>query len=920
MMIHLVPLLFQVWAVFSATLTNPVVREVRIECDADYAREEAERAITIQPGARASPSAIQKSLRNLALLHQFSSVEAIQEEVPGGVAITFRTTRQWLIRRIRITRKTTWKDMLRHPGLSAPKSQVRTESGLYPMQPLVEEVITNAQKRVREFLLRRGFPEARIDIDIDRDEQTRMADIRILIWEGTPYLVDTITFSGNPRLRPEVLKRAMRTKEGYPFAKDRLDQDRELLRQCYKFYGINMASIPRPAVSADVGQRSVSIMFSIEAPAPDRLTLTCPLHLWNWAWIFNRIDRSRLADALELPDGPIDDDVITAASSTLRQHYQARGFALAEVTAHERFDATGTRHVNFQVTEGEKIVIASITFDGNRSLSPEELAAQMLSAPGRRFSIAELDQDKAAILTLYRSKGYGDAQIIAHDAQISSAARVSVIIHINEGAQQQLRAVEILGNQRVPAETLREKIAAQPGHPYDPARLEEDRVRLQSYYELNGYPHAITKLETVDGPEPHTKIARFVIEEGVSVVFDKVLFRGYLRTKRRVLARANRIRPGAPFSQQAILDSQRQIAALGLFQAVRMDPLEAEQGQSERTVVLSVTEANNSYIDAGVGYNTSDGWRFLLDGGTRNLGGFNRSLSGTVLISQVEERISARFREPYITGLRLDFTGELFQEMAFKDGYTVSRLGGTASLRRSFSRRLRLLLEYRLESQSLDFDQGRVAVDEDDRGRQRVAALGPLLMYDSRDDPRNPNRGVLASLRAETARTVFGSEVDFPKTIGQFSVLLPLQKSSVLALSLRAGVARNLPLAESFAAGGMKTVRGYAYESIRPRQSVWDLANGREIEMDLPANSLLILNGEFRFPTLWDLQSVLFVDSGNAWEQVSEMDIGDLRSSAGFGLRYLAPFGPVGFDLAFKIHPEPGERRSRVEFMIGHAF
>ena len=112
-------------------------------------------------------------------------------------------------------------------------------------------------------------------------------------------------------------------------------------------------------------------------------------------------------------------------------------------------------------------------------------------------------------------------------------------------------------------------------------------------------------------------------------------------------------------------------------------------------------------------------------------------------------------------------------------------------------------------------------------------------------------------------------------------------------------IEQELPASERFFAGGDTSVRGFALDQLGA-SSVIDqngVSNG--------GNGLVIFNAELRFP-LWRahaLGGAVFIDTGNVFAKVSEIDLADLRSGAGFGLRWKSPVGPLRLDFAWKLHP-----------------
>ena len=66
---------------------------------------------------------------------------------------------------------------------------------------------------------------------------------------------------------------------------------------------------------------------------------------------------------------------------------------------------------------------------------------------------------------------------------------------------------------------------------------------------------------------------------------------------------------------------------------------------------------------------------------------------------------------------------------------------------------------------------------------------------------------------------------------------------------------------------------------------------------------------------------MIFVDAGNVWLKMNEtVNILDLRSSAGAGLRYMTPIGPLSFDIGWKLDQKPGESAWEWHFTIGNVF
>ena len=220
----------------------------------------------------------------------------------------------------------------------------------------------------------------------------------------------------------------------------------------------------------------------------------------------------------------------------------------------------------------------------------------------------------------------------------------------------------------------------------------------------------------------------------------------------------------------------------------------------------------------------------------------------------------------------------------------------------------------------------------------RLSGFSGAVARDTRDDLLDPTRGMFLSAEASLAARALGGQVGFLKTYVQgFSFRrLPGRRTVVFASRAAVGLADgferevqstdadgnpitttidDLPSSERFFAGGDTTIRGFALDRVGAPNTI--SANG----FPTGGNAVLLLNGELRFPVWREVGAVVFVDGGNVFRRVTEFDIGELRSSYGFGVRYHSPVGPIRVDLGFKMGSLLiGENRTAIHFSLGQAF
>jgi outer membrane translocation and assembly module TamA len=128
----------------------------------------------------------------------------------------------------------------------------------------------------------------------------------------------------------------------------------------------------------------------------------------------------------------------------------------------------------------------------------------------------------------------------------------------------------------------------------------------------------------------------------------------------------------------------------------------------------------------------------------------------------------------------------------------------------------------------------------------------------------------------------------------------------------------DLPAGRRFFAGGSTSVRGFQQD----RLGVPEVLNAAGLSNG--GNGLVIMNGEVRTRVFSTVSLVGFVDSGNVFRRIGDIRPGDFRSSAGLGIRYRSPLGPIRMDFGFKLDRRfvAGKRERGWEFhlSIGEAF
>jgi len=123
---------------------------------------------------------------------------------------------------------------------------------------------------------------------------------------------------------------------------------------------------------------------------------------------------------------------------------------------------------------------------------------------------------------------------------------------------------------------------------------------------------------------------------------------------------------------------------------------------------------------------------------------------------------------------------------------------------------------------------------------------------------------------------------------------------------------KEIPVYERFYLGGINTIRGFRTRSIGPKDTATNEVIGGDKEV--------FANFEYIFPLVeaQRVKGLIFFDAGNAYD--TNIDLGDLRTSAGVGIRWFSPVGPLRLEWGYNLDKRPGEKSSQWEFTIGTVF
>jgi outer membrane protein insertion porin family len=282
------------------------------------------------------------------------------------------------------------------------------------------------------------------------------------------------------------------------------------------------------------------------------------------------------------------------------------------------------------------------------------------------------------------------------------------------------------------------------------------------------------------------------------------------------------------------------------------------------------------------------------------------------------------FTEPWLFGIPLSATLAGHSWRREYDNFTKTSFGGSLGFGYPIiignDEFTRLSARYAYDNATIsDIDDDAASELRDMEGRNLTSSVAFMIKRDSRDRAWNATRGSVNSLSFEYAGGLLGGDVAFNRYIASSAWYFPFIFDTVFFVHGKGGYIQErsdgtLPVYQKFMLGGLNSVRGFDYGDISPK----DPETGDRIG----GTKMMYYNFEFRFPLLKEqgITGVVFFDAGNVFEDDENYTFRGIRTSAGTGIRWYSPLGPLRLEYGWNLDPQEGERSGKWEFMIGGEF
>ncbi len=589
----------------------------------------------------------------------------------------------------------------------------------------------------------------------------------------------------------------------------------------------------------------------------------------------------------------------------------------------------------FEINEGKASGVDSINFIGNKEFSDGRLREVITTsesdwlgflATNDSYDPERLNFDKELLRRFYLSEGYADFQVLSVVAELArNKSDFIITFTVYEGEEYTFGTIDVASTIKAlnPDEILGQ-ISTVEGKTYDALKVEESIEAITDAVGNLGFAFVQVNPRVDKNDEARTIGITYDIDEGPKVFVERIEINGNVRTVDDVIRRQFTLVEGDAFNTTKVARSKRRIQNLGFFRSVDVS---TEQGSSpDRTVIkVQVEEQSTGDLSFGAGFSTDSGPLGNITITERNLLGLAQDLRLNLVLSGKSSQIDISYTDPYFLDKDLSAGIDLFRttnEQSSSD-FDQKNLGFGLRAGWDYQEDLRQVVRYIFERQDItNVGSGAATVIKDDEGVFYTSTIGSTLTLDKRNSRFDPTHGyVLVIDNSYTG--LGGNSYYFENTVGgaYYTPMFDIEDLT-LRLSAQAGNIASIEptrVSERFFVGG-SDLRGFENGGVGPR----DVVTGDALGAKNYWTSSVELIFPLGLPQELAVRGRVFNDIGAAWgmdgSTVNVRDSAAPRFSAGAGISWDSPFGPLVLDVAYPYIKQDFDKTEIFRFSFGTRF
>lgn len=790
-------------------------------------------------------------------------------------------------------------------------------------------------ERAKTYYAFRGFPNAEVTIETLPRREAGTVKILVKVNENKPCLIQSLVFNGSiGEYWAQRIKKEFQWKNKMRCDQERVEAQIAEMRDDYTRENYFQFDIKNPKFDY-LDAEKTKANFSADLTIGTRIVVD---FVGN-QFAFERNELMKRAIFLD-QEKKFNQSFENSAIQSIKDFYEARGFPFAQVKF-SRVSEENIQHLVFTIDRGPIIRLRSVRFDGNRDIKEKKLIKQFWTvAPEwtqkKVFVGSDVSTAVNGLLAYYQSMGYLHASFYEPAIDIQKEKHeAKILFKLQEGGPSYFDEFIVRNNVFIKTKDVEKFFKVKKGDPIDPVYMRDAAQRLEYEYQTNGFKYAKVKLPDVDSITEGYNQYVVEINEGPRIRFGDIIIRGNYSTHDYVISRELKFKSGDLFNPETINNTRSRLLRLGFFRSVTIEEKVRDDLQDVEDLIITVSEGKKRSIVVRPGVSTDEGARLTGSFGYTNIAGTGRGASVTGRINHrlnndsiMEHRAIFSYLEPKLIGF-YDGKLNLIHEQSEEDQFDISSTSVIVGLENTSMTHLRTAFQWQLEFRNpFDVQPGAIQNPLLDNTRARFGSLGSIIDVDFRDNLLNATKGTFHRLQLTYYDKYLLSDANFYQVFLRNSFYVPIYRRIRTVLSVRAGYSATfgqtaladqaIPIEKRFRLGGNTSLRGFGLNCVGGLPSSAAENCSDVLTSQAPGgNSMVNYLFDFLLPLSPSVDLVMFTDGGNAFLNNSDFSIWDIRTTAGFGLRYNTIVGPLRVDYGIKLDRRTGESFGEFHFAVG---
>jgi outer membrane protein insertion porin family len=537
-----------------------------------------------------------------------------------------------------------------------------------------------------------------------------------------------------------------------------------------------------------------------------------------------------------------------------------------------------------------------------------------------------LTLDRELLRQHYLSDGYADFRVTSAIAELSPNQKdFFVTFGVNEGERYKIGKINIDAKLRdLEANDITEVLKVEPGEWYDIRDVDKSIDEIVARVGELGYAFVDVRPRVKRDRKTRKLNITFQVKEGPRVFVERIDISGNVRTLDKVVRREFQLVEGDAFNTAKLRRSRNRLRRLDFFEKVTVDKV-AGSAPDKTVIKVEVEEKSTGSISLGAGYSSSLGPIGEISLAERNFLGRGQNLGVTFSLAAARSEIDFTYTEPYFLNRDVSAGLDVFhvrQDLQALSSIDTNRTGFRLRTGYRVTSDLNQRWAYLIKRASVtNVDSGAAQLVKDQEGKSFISQISHKLVYDTRDSKLEPTEGYTASFLTDLAG--LGGSVRHLRNSIRAGLHHPINEDLIFSVGSRVGyivgLGEDVKFLERYFVGDTE-VRGFESSGFGPRDSLTNDALGAEWMY----STKFQLSFPLGLPEDLGIKGRVFTDLGSAGQlSPSNSDVQDdasLRMSAGFGMTWRSPMGPLGMDAGFPILKESYDKEELFQINFGARF